>query len=81
MIRRLTVAALIGAAVIAAPAAPAQAYAACKADYQCTTTYYSNASHTTIVGYFDKWCDGTTSQSGEMTGYAVLTQVGCTESN
>ena len=78
--RAIALAVMIGtAAVIAVPvAAPsAQAYTMCKADYQCTVTYYSNAQYTTVVGSTYHYCNGTTSTVGEITSYVRVNQVAC----
>src|SRR5262245_49752861 len=40
-------------------------------------TYYSDASHTTVVGYSSVGCCGETSQSGTITPYAVCQRVYC----
>ena len=51
-------------------AAPsAQAFPICKAGYQCIRWYYSDSSYTTLVGSTYRFCDGTTSTTGQITGY------------
>ncbi|MEY9895526.1 hypothetical protein ABIA35_006427 [Catenulispora sp. MAP12-49] len=77
MIRRLTVAALLGTSAFAFSTAPAHAYAACKADYACTTTYYSTISHTTVVGQIFVDCAGGRSSWGTMSGFVVVTNSAC----
>lgn len=77
MIRRLTIAALIGTAVIAIPAAPAQAYARCPADAQCVITFYTNVQHTTAVGGIEVFCDGTRSTWGVLSGIVVESSAAC----
>jgi len=77
MIRRLTIAALIGTAVVAIPAVPAQAYARCKADYQCVTTFYATVQHTKAIGAIDTYCDGSSSSWGVLSGIVVQTSVAC----
>ncbi|MEY9927446.1 hypothetical protein ABH926_002080 [Catenulispora sp. GP43] len=77
MIRRLTVAALLGTSVVAFSTAPAHAYAACKADYACTTTYYSSPAHTTVVGQIFVDCAGERSSWGTFSGYVVVTNSAC----
>jgi Family of unknown function (DUF6289) len=77
LIRRLTVAALLGASAIAFSTAPAHAYAPCKADYACTTTYYSSIAHTTVVGQVFVDCAGERSSWGTLSGYVVVTNTAC----
>ena len=79
MIRRLTVAALIGGAIIALPAAPAQAAPACKADYYCTVTFYSTAAHTTVIGQHTIDCSGASSMWGSFSGYETVTNIECSD--
>jgi hypothetical protein len=40
-------------------------------------TYYSDASHTTVVGHSSNGCCGEHSQSGTITPYAVCERVYC----
>ena len=78
--RAIAFAVMIGtAAAIAVPLATpaAQAYPICKADYQCTDTFYSNAQYTTVVGNTTHFCNGTSSTVGEITPYVRVTQVAC----
>lgn len=77
MIRRLTVAALLGTSAVALSTAPAHAYAACKADYACTVTYYSSAAHTTEVGQIFVDCSGGRSSWGDLSHYVVVTNTAC----
>lgn len=41
------------------------------------TTYYSDSSHTTIVGSKVVYCDGTVSQSGTVTQFRTLRIFDC----
>lgn len=59
----------IAAAVPLSSAAPAQAFGICKAGYQCIRWYYSNSTYTTLVGSTYYFCDGTTSTTGQITGF------------
>jgi hypothetical protein len=78
VIRRLAViAALVGGAVAAVPAAPAQAIAHCQLNSECVTSYYADLSHTQIVGQITVFCDGTSSQWGTLGGFAVAQSVPC----
>jgi Family of unknown function (DUF6289) len=79
MIRRLTVAALVGGAIIALPAAPAQAAPICKADYYCTVTYYSTAAHTTVIGQHIIDCSGNSSMWGSISGYETVANSECSD--
>ncbi|MEZ0113844.1 hypothetical protein ABH920_007878 [Catenulispora sp. EB89] len=79
MIRRLAVAALLGSSVFAFSTAPAHAVPICKADYACTMTFYSNGSHTTVIGQIYVDCYGQRSQWGSISGYEVVTQSECSE--
>ena len=77
MIRRLVVAALVGGAVVALQAAPAQAIGACRVDNQCVTTFYDDVEHTQVVGQIFVGCDGQTSEWGTWGRYAVVQNVSC----
>lgn len=79
MIRRLTVAALLGGAIVALPTAPAQAAPICKADNYCTVTYYSSAAHTTVIGQHIIDCTGTSSNWGSISSYETVTNAECSE--
>jgi hypothetical protein len=79
LIRRLTVAALLGGAIVALPTAPAQAAAACKADYYCTVTFYSSAAHTTVIGQHIIDCAGDSSSWGSFSGYETVTNTECSD--
>ena len=58
MFRKLLIlAAIIPACVLIVPASPAQARA-CQRFYHCITTYYSDPSHTTVVGRMTDDCRG-----------------------
>lgn len=63
MIRRMPVIlAFIAAAVIVTPA-PAQARI-CKIDHECYTTFYSDSSHTTVVGTLYENCQSEPTMRG-----------------
>jgi len=68
--RSLAVAAagLLASAGVVLAAAPAQA-AACPLGYECVTTYYNDAAHTTVVGGKVEYCDGGSNSWGTRTGY------------
>jgi hypothetical protein len=77
MIRRASVALVLAASVLAVlPGSPAQARA-CRIDHQCTTYYYSDSAHTTIVGGLYEECDGSRYSFGTRTGYLTFTEVPC----
>ncbi|WP_368862068.1 DUF6289 family protein [Catenulispora pinistramenti] len=59
--------------------APANAAPVCKADYACTVTFYSNGTHTTVIGQVYTDCEGQRSSWGSMSGYEVVTQSECSE--
>ena len=77
MVRRLVLAALLGSAVVALPAVPAQAIGSCGVHDACTTTYYSSVARTTIVGQVLVECDGQTFEWGTLRGFAVETNTPC----
>lgn len=78
MIRRLAVVAtLLGGAVAALPAAPAQAVAQCRSGSECVTTYYSDLSHTQVVGQITVFCDGSRDQWGDIGRYPVVQSIPC----
>lgn len=77
MIRRFALAAVLGAAIIAVPAAPAQAIASCRVNNECITSYYADAQHTQLVGSVTEFCDGVTESVGTLRGYAVVQNVPC----
>jgi Family of unknown function (DUF6289) len=75
--------ALVGAAsltVIAAgisfAAAPAQA-TSCPIDRQCTTTYYNNAAHSTVIGQAGYHCGAQFWQWGQTSVYWTKVITGC----
>jgi hypothetical protein len=66
MIRRALAAAalaVVAIVVAVAPAAPAQARA-CRIDFFCTTTWFSDSTQTTVVGYLIENCVGDRFMSG-----------------
>ena len=78
--RRLAVAAalvLMGSAggVLAAPAA--QAYPKCAAGYQCVMTFYSDASHSQVIGGFSYSCTGAYYSWGSQGYYQTWTVSAC----
>jgi Family of unknown function (DUF6289) len=77
MIRRLVIAALIGTAVVAIPAVPAQANNGCVRNVECTTTFYSSAAHTTVVGQAVITCNGELAEWGTTSIYSVETYSTC----
>jgi hypothetical protein len=79
LIRRLSVAVLLGGAIFALPVVPAQAAPVCKADYYCTVTYYSDAAHTTVIGQHTIDCAGTGSMWGSLSGYETVTNAECSD--
>ncbi|MBC3841132.1 hypothetical protein GXW82_15025 [Streptacidiphilus sp. 4-A2] len=79
LIRRLSVAVLLGGAIVALPAVPAQAAPMCKADYYCTVTFYSNAAHTTVIGQRTVDCAGNNSMWGSFSGYETVTNSECSD--
>jgi hypothetical protein len=80
MLRNVLLAAALLAgttATMAVSAGPAVSIPICKANYQCTTTYYADVQHTQVNGGITRFCDGTTDSFGRLTGYAVVTQAPC----
>ena len=77
MISRVATVVTLAAAMLAViPAASASARA-CAAGSECYTTWYSNAAHTTVVGWMHEACDGTITTSGTRSGYVTFSQVSC----
>jgi hypothetical protein len=71
MVRRALVvgaAGLLASAGIVFAAAPAQA-AACPMGFECVTTYFDDAAHSTVVGGKVEYCDGGVNSWGRRTGY------------
>jgi hypothetical protein len=71
MLRRslaVTAVGLLASAGIVFAAGSAQA-AACPLGYECVTTYFSDAAHTTVVGGKVEYCDGDSNSWGTRTGY------------
>jgi hypothetical protein len=78
VIRRLAVvAAIVGGAVAALPAAPAQAVAQCRLGSECVTTYYADISRTQVVGQITVFCDGSRDEWGTIGRYPVVQSVPC----
>ena len=74
--------AVIGAAVAAlamlgGTASAAMIDSACPLGYTCTTTYYSDSTHTTVVGGSWTDCDGQTSTSGTRSPYMTYSRAAC----
>ncbi|WDZ86171.1 DUF6289 family protein [Micromonospora cathayae] len=77
MIRRAAVALVLAASAFAMiPGSPAQARA-CRIDFECYTTYYSDASKTTVVGSLYESCTGTRYFDGVRTGYLTFQETRC----
>ncbi|WP_214409659.1 DUF6289 family protein [Sphaerisporangium fuscum] len=77
MIRRVLAAtALAAAAFVVIPAGTASARA-CQLDYRCVTTYYSDSSHTSIVGTKYEDCAGNVTWSGSRSGYPEFVETPC----
>lgn len=77
MIRRMSVIlAFLAAAVIVAPAAPAQARA-CTFGYECYTTFYSDPSHTAVVGTLYEDCHGEPTMHGTRSGFTTFQEYPC----
>ncbi|MEV2241891.1 DUF6289 family protein [Micromonospora sp. NPDC049891] len=77
MVRRTLAAATLAVGVFALlPGAPAQARV-CALNYQCTTHYYSDSSHSTIVGGLYEECDGYRFSWGVRTSHIDFTEVPC----
>ena len=58
---------------------PTQAYA--MVGVASVTTYYSDSTHTTIVGSKVVYCDGTVSQTGTVTQFRTLRIFECNSPN
>ncbi|WP_018220689.1 DUF6289 family protein [Salinispora pacifica] len=77
MTRRLfVVLAFLAAAILVSPAAPAAARA-CKFGYECYTTFYSNPSHTTVVGSLHEDCQGEPTMVGTRSGFKTFQEYPC----
>ena len=76
MIRRALLAVLVALATLTTvTSAPAHARA-CRIDYHCETTYYSDGSYTTVVGAKYEDCVGNESHWGTR-GYPVFVETPC----
>ncbi|MFC4007035.1 DUF6289 family protein [Nonomuraea purpurea] len=73
---RATLAIVFAAAGIALLPAPAQA-SFCQPNYSCTSTYYSDASKTEVVGRYSVDCRGTVSETGTRTPYSTYNAYLC----
>ena len=77
MLRRVLVTAtLVTTAVLAVPGSPAQARA-CPLDYFCHSVYYSDSTHTTVVGERGTDCDGVSFNWGVRSSYQDYTEIPC----
>ncbi|MFC5834566.1 DUF6289 family protein [Nonomuraea insulae] len=77
MIRRALLATVLGlAAVTIVTTGPAQARA-CRIDYTCVTTFYSDSAHTTVVGEKYEDCAGNASMWGVRSGYLTFDESPC----
>lgn len=79
MLRRLTAiaaATAVASAGIVFSASPASARA-CRIDWYCYHTFYSDAEHTTAVGGIATSCDGTMSQWGTRSSYQTFDEYPC----
>ena len=77
MLRRvLLTVALVAATVLAIPGSPALARA-CPLDWSCHWTYYSDSTHTTVVGERGADCTGTSFSWGATSTYQDYTEYAC----
>ncbi|WP_018253653.1 DUF6289 family protein [Salinispora mooreana] len=77
MIRRLfVVLAFLATAVLVSPAAPASARA-CTFGHECYTTFYSDPSHTTMVGSLHEDCQGEPTMVGSRSGFKTFQEYPC----
>jgi hypothetical protein len=76
MLRSALLAVLFAAATLTVTAAPAQARVCALGSY-CVTTYYSDSSHTTVVGVLTEDCDGNASRWGARSSYKDFTETPC----
>jgi hypothetical protein len=75
--RFLSAVAVSVATLTLAPAPAAQAANTCGQTNYCQTNYYTNPSHTTLVGQVTYFCGGAESQWGVVTGFKVTTSSPC----
>ncbi|GAA4897762.1 hypothetical protein LX16_1058 [Stackebrandtia albiflava] len=78
--RRLIATAAVAACtttVAIAAATPAAAIPACRYDYQCTYTWYTDADRDTVAGGMTLFCDGTSDRFGRQTSYLAFHTVQC----
>lgn len=77
LLRRALIAAVLAVtAFVAVPGSPAQARA-CKIDHICYLDFYSDSTHTTLVGGTLTYCDGETTSWGRRSGYQEFTESPC----
>lgn len=77
MIRRVLLAVLLALATLTTfTSAPAYARACALGNY-CVTTYYSDSSHTTVVGTMYEGCEGGGSSWGTRTIYKDFVETPC----
>lgn len=77
MIRRVLVAAALAATALAiTPTGPAQARA-CALGFYCITTYYSDNTHTTVVGSLGEDCIGNSYTWGVRSTYKDWNEYPC----
>ncbi len=79
MLRRAIVAATLAissTAIAVIPTTPAMARA-CRIDHFCYTDYYSDATHTTLVGGKFEDCDGEIRTWGRRTGSYTWSETPC----
>jgi hypothetical protein len=79
MVRRSVTAAavtLLATAGLTFTAAPTQA-SACPLGYECVTTYYSDSSHSTVIGGKVEYCDGDSNAWGTRSAYYDYSRTAC----
>ncbi|WP_019871200.1 DUF6289 family protein [Salinispora oceanensis] len=77
MIRRLfVVLAFLAATVLVSPAAPAPARA-CTFGFECYTTFYSDPSHTSVVGSLYEDCQGEPTMLGTRSAFKTFQEYPC----
>jgi hypothetical protein len=77
MIRRVLLAVLLALATLTTfTSAPAYARACALGNY-CVTTYYSDSSHTTVVGAMYEDCEGAESRWGSRSIYKDFVETPC----
>ncbi len=76
MIRRLLAVALATSAFVVVPALPAQARA-CMLGHTCTTTYFTDASQSTVSGVLHEDCEGNRTLTGTRSGWPIFVEDPC----